>query len=142
MRFLFALLVCCLFYFSCDNESKNPFNIDSVPLSSEAEFKASNWNGYNDFVFELKSLTENFSKDYAIEKTRNLLSKSQAILYSMPSDLRNEITNEKASDLVEVTKELSNSISTKTEEEIAEGLKKIIAAYTLLNKEINYYVSN
>ena len=142
MKIFTMLLLTCLFFSSCNPEPKNPFNINQNPLSTNAELKASTWNGYNDFAFELKSLTENFSKEYVIEKAGNLVSKSQAILYSIPADLRNETTNEKALELVEVVKGLQDSISIKTEEEITEGLKNIVSAYTSLNKEINYYTDN
>ncbi len=142
MRSIFSFLFTLVIFVSCEKGSEKPFNINQEPLSSEAEVIASNWNGYNDFVFELKTLTENFSKEYAIEKTRNLLSKSQAILYSMPNELRNETTNEKATELVNLTKELYSSMTTKSEEEITDGLNKIVVAYTALNKEINYYADN
>ena len=142
MRSIFSFLLALVILASCEKDIKNPFNINQEPLSSKAEVVASNWNGYNDFVFELKTLTENFSKAYAIEKTRNLLSKSQAILYSMPNELRNETTNEKATELVNLVKELNDSMTTKSEEEITDGLKKIVVAYTALNKEINYYTDN
>ena len=142
MRLLITFIIFCANILSCTEEPKNLYNINEEPLSSEAEFKAKNWNGYNDFVFELKTLTDNFSKEYAIEKTKNLVSKSQAILYSMPSELRNEITNEKASELVQATKSFNDSIVSKSELEITESLNKIINAYTALNKEINYYSEN
>lgn len=142
MRHSFFVLICSILISGCAQEPKNPFDMDSEALSTKAELVTTNWNGYGDFVFELKDLTENFTKDYAIEKTRILLSKSQAILYSMPSELRNETTQDRASDLVDATKELYNSMTSKSEEEIKEGLKKIVSAYTALNKEINYYTEN
>ena len=142
MKLIRFVILFSLFIFNCTQEPKNPFNINLEVLSTKAELKAATWNGYNDFVFELKSLTENFSKEYALEKTKNLVSKSQAILYSMPSELRNETTNEKATDLVQVTKALNDAIAAKSEEEITEGLKKVVEAYTSLNKEINYYTEN
>lgn len=142
MKPYFIVIFVCACLLSCKQEPKNPFGIYAEPLSTDAEVKASTWNGYSDFVFELKDLTENFSKEFAIEKTRNLLTKSQAILYSIPADLRNETTNEKASALVNTTKTLYNGMTAKSEDEITEGLKKIVAAYTALNKEINYYTAN
>ena len=135
-------MICSLLLVSCTQEPKNPFNINEEPLSSNAEVKASTWIGYSDFSYELKNLTENFTKDYAIEKTRTLLSTSQALLYSIPGNLRNEIINEKATELVQVTKDLYNAMTTKSEAEITEGLHKIVDAYTALNKEINYYMEN
>jgi len=142
VRIYLLNIVCCLLLISCSQEPKNPFNINEEPLSSNAELKASTWIGYTDFSYELKNLTENFTKAYAIQKTRTLVSTSQAVLYSIPSDLRNETTNEKAAELVQATKGLYNAMTAKTEEEITDGIHRIVDAYTALNKEINYYTDN
>jgi hypothetical protein len=142
MKLFLLSLISGLLIISCAEEPKNPFNIIEEPLSSKAEVKASSWIGYKDFSYELKNLTENFTMDYAIEKTRALVSTSQALLYSIPADLRNEITNEKATELVQSTKDLNNAMTTKSEGEIIAGLNNIVDAYTALNKEINYYTDN
>ena len=142
MKKIILILIGGLLICNCSEEPKNPFNIDEEPLSANAEVKASTWIGYTDFSYELKNLTENFTKDYAIEKTRTLLSTSQALLYSIPSDLRNEITNEKATELVQVTKNLYSGMTAKSEEDIMNGLNEIVASYTALNREINYYTDN
>ncbi len=142
MKLFLLSLISGFLFISCSQEPRNPFNIDIEPLSSNAEVKVSTWIGYTDFSYELKNLTENFTKAYAIEKTRTLVSASQAVLYSMPGDLRNEITNEKATELVQTTKDLYNAMTSKSEEEIIDGLNKIVDTYTALNKEINYYTDN
>jgi len=142
MKLLRLLVIAMLLVFNCKEEPKTAFNIEVESLSVNAEAKTASWIGYSDFSFELKNIAENYNKEFAIKRTRNLLSAAQSVLYSMPSELRNETTNTKAQDMVNATKELYNSMTTKSEEEIISGLEKISVAFDGLNKEINYYTDN
>ena len=139
MKHILIIFVGFLSLTGCNEEAKNVFNMDAEPLSTNAEMKASSWVGYNDFADELRDLTDNFSQQNLISKNKQLLSKAQAILYSMPNDIRNEITNEKASELVELTKTMLRSLDSKSEEAVKEDLKNVVKAFTTLNGVLNEY---
>ncbi|NNK27271.1 MAG: hypothetical protein HKP06_03425 [Flavobacteriaceae bacterium] len=142
MKLKLLFLFVCISALSCKQEPESAFNMGVEPLSTKAELKTASWIGYKEFSFELQNIAENFSKEFAVERTRNLLSAAQSVLYSMPGELRNETTNDKASEMVEATKALYNAMTQKSEEEIIEGFNKITAAFSGLNTEINYYTEN
>lgn len=142
MRTLIILGLLFLGLYGCKQETENTFNINEEPLSTKAELKAATWIGYKDFSYELKDLSENFTKALAIEKRNSLLSAAQSVLYSMPNDLRNDIMNERAAELLELTKAFFQTIETKSEAEIADELKVLVGSFTKLNKDINYYTEN
>jgi len=141
MKPLFYSLILIALVFACKAELKNALNTSEEPLTVESEAKVVSWVGYKTFSFKLHEITTNFSKNYVINNIQELRSAANSVLYSMPNNLRNEIMNEKASELVKLTKELEAIAESGDENTIKEALASLVKAYSLLNNEINYVTS-
>jgi len=141
MKKTIVLLLCLASILHCKQEEKR-FDIESEPLSIDAALKASTWIGYKDFSYELKNVIDHFYKTKTLQNNGKLLSASQAVLYSMPNDLRNEMMNEKALALVDLTKSLYAENMGNSEDTTAKELQNLVSAYNDLNSEINDLFSN
>ncbi len=141
MKKIMILFLCCSHLLNCEQD-KGLFNVEVEPLSLDATVKVSAWIGYQDFSYELKNLIDYFHEMKSVQEDEKLLSAAQAVLYSMPNDMRSDIMNEKATELVNHTKALYNGMTAKSEGEITQDIQKIVNTYIALNKEINDYMNN
>jgi len=141
MKRVFGTLLLVTLVFACKTEPNNTLNTSKEPLSTEAEAKVVSWVGYKTFSFQLQEIAANFSKQYVVDNSQDLVSAANSLVYSMPNELRKEIMNEKASKVLKLTMALNVTAKIESEKAVKTVFKSLIDAYTSLNDEINYVSS-
>jgi len=136
---LFINLFCFLILLSsCKEESSHKLSGPKETLSVDAEAKTISWVGYKTFSFELNEMIANFSKDYVLVNSKELVSTANSLVYSIPSEFRKEILSEKANRVLHLTMALDVAAKIESEKAVKAVLISLVEAYDRLNNEINY----
>lgn len=142
MRTSVTIILLFFIALACKTNSDKASKNSLEELSVNAQAKVVNWLGYTRYSFIIEGMIDNKSKDYFSNNIQELVSASNALIYSIPSEFRTDIMQEKVEAVVLQTRAINKKLNGISEEELKQEKDLLILSFNKIINEINYMVSN